>query len=261
VHRVCSLVFLAGCDLALGLDRPGHDDDMDGAPDDEDGCPHIPNQSTVDADGDGISVDCDIDDSATTTNRIFWTFLDGQRPAELTLVGGSAIADRDGEAIVFGQKSDSNGALVLDVQTDTALIDVGFEVLDNAIDDEASSGVPYVELGLHTVHRAFAEDLKERGDTCFFGRNPQPAAGYLELNEDEESRGSPPHFDGPLTGISGRMRQKRTPARTDCLLVQASGLQSSNGFDVEDRGRTGKIAISSDRVRARIRYVWITYQK
>ena len=57
----------------------------------EAGCPHIPNQSTVDVDDDGISVDCDIDDSAKTTKRIFWTFLDGQRPAELTLTGRVAI--------------------------------------------------------------------------------------------------------------------------------------------------------------------------
>ena len=57
------------------------------------------------------------------------------------------------------------------------------------------------------------------------------------------------------------MRQKRTPARADCVLVQASGQQSSNGFDVGDVSRTGKIAITSDRVRARLQYVWITYQK
>ena len=261
MHRVWSLWFLAGCDLALGLDRPGHDDDLDGAPDDEDGCPHIPNQSTVDVDDDGISVDCDIDDSAKTTKRIFWTFLDGQRPAELTLTGGSAIPDPDNEAIVFGQKSDSGGALVIDLNVDTALIDIGFEVLDNGIDEDENSGASYVELGLHTVHRGFASDLKLRGDTCFFGRQQPPAGGYLELNEDEESRGIPARFDGPLTGISGRMRQKRTPARADCVVIQATGLQSSNGFDVQDGDRTGKIAISSDRVRARIRYVWITYEK
>lgn len=259
--RVCALLFLASCDVALGLDRPGHDDDADGAPDDEDGCPHIPNQSTVDADGDGIAADCDIDDSVKTTNRIFWTFLDGQRPAELTLAGGSATPDPDNEAIVFGQKSDGGGALVLDVKTDSALIDVGFEVLDNGIDDVEDSGASFVELGLHTVHRAFTQDLKERGDTCFFGRNPPPLAGYLELNEDEVSHGSPPRFDGPFSGVAGRMRQKRTSARADCLLVQPTGQQISNGFDVEDTDRTGKIAISADRVRARIRYVWITYQE
>jgi len=259
--RACALLFLASCDTVLGLERTGHDDDLDGAPDDEDGCPHIPNQSTVDADGDGISADCDIDDSVGTTNRIFWPFLDGQRPAELTLAGGSATPDPDNEAIVFGHKSDGGGALVIELQTDTALIDVGFEVLDNAIDDDDGTDPPYVELGLHTVHRAFTQDYKLRGDTCYFGRNPPPLAGYVELNEDDRSFGSPARFDGPLSGINGRIRQKRTPARTDCVLVQATGLQTSAGFDVEDGDRTGKIAIAADRVRARIRYVWVTYQK
>jgi hypothetical protein len=260
VLRACTLLFLASCDVALGLERTGHDDDVDGAPDDEDGCPHIPGQSTLDADGDGISADCDIDDSDKTTKRLFWSFLDGQRPPELTLVGGTTTPDPDEEAIVFGQKSAGDGGLVVEIQTVKALIDVGFEVLENGIDDVEDSGASYVELGLHTVHRGFASDLKDRGDTCFFGRNPPPAAGYVELNEDDKSFGSPPRFPGPFTGISGRMRQKRTQARMDCLLVQASGMQSGNGFDVENMSRTGTIAISSNGVRARLRYVWITYQ-
>ncbi len=251
---------LAGCDLVLGLDRAGQDDDRDGGPDDEDGCPHIPGQSVLDADRDGISADCDIDDADPTTKRIFWTFLDGERPPELTLVGGTTTPDPDGEAILFGQKTAGYGSLVVELQTVAVLIDVGFDVLENGIDDVEGSGASYVELGLHTVQRGASDDLSVRGDTCFFGRNPPPADGYVELNEDDKSFGTPPRFPGPLTGISGRMRQKRTPDRADCLLLQASGVQSGNGFDVSDMSRTGRVAISSDRVRARLRYVWITYQ-
>lgn len=256
--RACTLLLLAGCDVVLGLDRPGHDDDGDGAPDDVDACPHLPDQSTLDADNDGISLDCDVDDAVVTANRRFWTFLDGQPPTELALVGGSATPDPGTEAIMFGIAS-GRGSIVIDVVTTTAVIDIGFEIIENAIDD-ASSTRPFVELGLHAVHREFDADNKRRGDTCYFGRDQPPAEGFLQVREDEETRGTPPQIAGRLTGTSGRMRLKRTPDRMDCQVVQASGLQSSNGFTVEDRGRTGKIAISSDHVRARLLYVWITYE-
>jgi len=258
VLRACLLFGLCGCDLVLGLDRSGHDDDGDGAPDELDLCPHLADESSIDLDGDGIGADCDVDDTVVTPGRLFWTFLDGERPAALQLVEGTATPDPEAEALVLGRRTDGQNALVVDVTTATALIDVGFEILDNAIDDDLRA-TPYVELGLYVAHRSFTSDLKTRGDNCYVGRNEPPDAGYLELNEDDRSHGTPQRFDGPLSGVAGRMRTVRTPARLDCV-VRTTDLETSGGFDVSSPDRTGKIAISAERLRARLRYVWITYQ-
>lgn len=257
--RACTLLLLAGCDVVLGLERSGHDDDGDGAPDDVDPCPHLPGQSTLDVDSDGISVDCDADDLVATTNRRFWTFLDGERPPELRLSGGNLVSDLASEAIILGQRSNGISGLVLDVTSDTALIDVGFEILDNAIQDDLTIEM-WTEIGVHTVHREFTSDLQERGDNCFIGNNLTPPESYLELNEDEQSRNTPRRFPGPLNGLAGRLRVKRNPDRLDCTLKQTAGLETTDGFDVEDNNRTGKIAISTERLRARLVYVWITYE-
>lgn len=52
------------------------------------------------------------------------------------------------------------------------------------------------------------------------------------------------------------MREKRNPARMDCVVSTTTG----DGFDVQDGTRSGKIALSAERVRARLLYVWISYQ-
>lgn len=259
--RAVALLLLAGCDLVLGLDRPAvtDDDDGDGVRDEADPCPHLADESSTDADQDGISVDCDLDDSVATANRLFWTFRDGERPLELPLVSGSAFPDRELDAIILGQRSEGLSALVLDVATDTALIDVGFVILENAIEDDVTTEM-WTEIGVFAVHREFTLDRQIRGDNCYIGNNPPPSESYLELNEDAQSRNTPRRFPGPLNGLAGRLRVKRNPTRLDCVLKQTTGLETSDGFAVDDKTRVGKIAITTERLRARLSYVWITYQ-
>jgi hypothetical protein len=252
----------AGCDQVFSLERPDaaavdDDDDGDGVMNSADPCPHLPHESAVDADRDGISVDCDVDDAVRSTRRYF-SFRAGD--TEDLVRAADGIYAADGDAIMLGE-IENQTSLVLEVATSTALVDVGVQMLENAIEDGAGAG--YVELGVFTVHRAFTQDRSMRGDNCFVGRNnDQPRPGYLEFNEDNIQIPVSPRFPGPLSGLTGRMRHVRTPARVACRLVREGVQEIAAGFDVLPalETATGKIAITTDRVRVRVDYAWLSYQ-
>lgn len=120
----------------------------------------------------------------------------------------------------------------------------------------------WAELGIFTAHRAFTSDRTQRGNNCFLGLNNEVAApGYLEFNEDEESRLPISRFAGPLTGTSGRLRHVRTPARVQCTAYRTGLSEITGQYVVEDlAAETGKIALNADKLQARLAYLWISYQ-
>jgi len=267
VHRAACLLIasLAGCDRVWGLERPdagpsvdNGDEDGDGIPNGVDPCPHIAFQSTTDSDKDGLPADCDPDDTMVDTQHRFFSF-DTLEPG-LDIAGGDPVADGE---MVFGATTDGLSTLVIrDLATDTAVLDVGFEILASNIDEGQIS--MFDELGIYTIHRAFASDNKQRGDVCFFGTNmhdalhPKPI--YLEMAEDNSYQGSVSDIS-TLSGTKGRFRMVRSPVRVDCTVFREGMPSLPNQFDVTDlQDVVGTIAISTQRTRVQLRYVWVAYQ-
>lgn len=262
MHRLAYLlVALTGCDTVFGLERGSVDDfdeDVDGIGNADDRCPHLADESSIDLDGDGISVDCDPDDHDPGTMVRFYGF-DGEVPAELAFEG--AVETELPGTITFGAASGGLSTItVKGIVADNVLLDVGFEILGSAIDGGAST--TYDELGVYSAHRSFTTNFpKERGDTCYFGTlEPRAEPLYLELNEDDASYGGKP-ATGRLTGSSGRFLMRRTSARVDCTVFRDGVGLIPAGFDVTDLAKvSGTVAVSTERVKVRLRYIYIAYQ-
>lgn len=266
MHRAACLLIVsfAGCDSVWGLERdpvaPAStgDEDGDGVIDQDDPCPHIAFQSTTDADGDGVPADCDDNDAEPETRHVFYAF--NTLEPGLDVQGGDPVADG---AMVFGATTDGLSTFVIrDIVAETLVIDVGFDVLGTNIDQGGISA--FDELGVYSVHRGFSTDNMQRGDVCFFGTNrhnlANPKPVYLEMAEDDRFQSSVPD-NSTLTNTSGRFRMKRTTVRVDCTVFR-DGLPSiPNQFNVTDLGGTvGQVALSAQRARVRLRYVWFAYQ-
>lgn len=244
----------AGCDVAFGLERgegDGVDDDGDDVPDSTDLCPHIANESQVDADKDGISVDCDPDD-ATPSQRVFVPFLAG----DIGSLAFTGVVSVEGDAVVVGTLGEPQSLLALDIDTGMVLIDLGFAINATAIED--GTGASWSEIGLFSAHRQSTNEM--RGNVCFYGIDNAVVPGYLEFNEDQrylEALRFPP----PISGTSGHLRHLRTPATLSCTLDLDTGQRISDTRPVEVLvATTGKVAIAADRLTARLEYVWIAYQ-
>jgi hypothetical protein len=266
VYRAACLLIasLVGCDTVWGLERDDDagvnidDEDGDGVIDRDDPCPHIAFQSTTDADLDGVPADCDPDDAMPDTRHVFYAF--NTLEPGLDVQGGDPVAQG---AMVFGATTDGLSTFVIrDIVAETLVVDVGFDVLGTTSDQGGVS--LFDELGVYSVHRGFSTDNMQRGDVCFFGTNmhdvAHPKPVYLEMAEDNSFQSSVPDAS-TLTNTSGRFRMKRTPIRVDCTVFR-DGLPSiPNQFNVADLvGTVGKVALSAQRARVRLRYVWFAYQ-
>ena len=262
------LVLLAGCDQVFGLERSGIDprldEDADGVPDAIDPCPHIANESLVDDDQDGVPVDCDPDDHAGGTQRLFFNF-EGPMPAQL-IVNGTIDIDPDG-SVELGSANSSIDSIVVDhLTTSTVLVDVGYEILANKIEDVPMAYGPfdYAELGLYTAKRSLDDDKTMRGNVCFFGTNPMSASVpqplYVEFAEDAGGFLAKREI-GTLDGTTGRMRLVRTPLEVKCTVLRDGQGLLSNVAPVQDLGAAaGTVAVSTDAMRGKLRYLFIAYQ-
>lgn len=259
------VLLLAGCDIVYGLEgrqppgvQPG-DEDGDGTFDTDDPCPHIPNESATDRDSDGISIDCDPDDDDGSTMSRWYPITAGSIE-DLTQDGVGEIAD---DGFILGDHRGLS-ALVFDVDTDTATIDIGFKILSSAV--ETDFMLDWSEIGVTTVHRSFQADRKERGDICFYGIDSNPAAtppvgdGYLETSEDDMPKPKV-SFPSPVNGTIGRFHQTRSPLEVACSVVRPNKTTPSLTFAPDKLvDETGKIAISAEYMTAKITYVWIAWQ-
>ncbi len=259
------LAALGGCDSVWGLERARpdgavdvDDEDGDGVTNAADPCPHIPFQSTTDVDLDGVPADCDPDDTMLNTQHMFFAF--NMLEPGIDVAGGDPVANG---ALVLGATTDGLSTFVIrDHVAAMVLVDVGYEVLASNIDRGQTSA--FDEIGVYSVHRGFSTDNKQRGDVCFFGTHMHDAAHpkpvYLEMDEDEKLQSSVEDAS-TLTTTSGRFRMVRTPAAVDCTVFR-DGLPSlPDHFDVTDLASTvGKVAISAQRTRVRLRYIWFAYQ-
>lgn len=255
---------LAGCDALFGLERdtPLLDEDGDLRGDADDPCPHLADESTIDADKDGVSSACDPDDNNDQTRVTFYAFDDTFPGTGITFTGaGTQEAEFPGTATLGAIEGGGLTTIVTkDMIHSTAIIDVGFEMLGSSREDLDEG--PWSELGLHTVHRAFTTDLTERGDTCFYGIGLDPTRPvYLEVNEDEQSQGSSVMAAGPLKGTRGNIRMMRTPLRVDCTVTREGLDALFNGFvPTKLMDEVGEMALSFDAVKVRLRYVYLAHQ-
>ncbi len=270
VRLVPVLALLAGCDMVFGLDRDPHggdggigdggigdDDDGDGKPNDTDPCPHIKDESPTDADGDGISADCD-DDDLVDSQRRYLSFPGGD-------LGGSSLTGeytpQDGY-LMLGSIADVFSYVELDVDTGNVLVGVELEIVENEIENGAR-GQPWAEIGVFTVVRSItADDISMAGDVCFFGLDLSVTdPGYFEFREDGAAAREAVRFPGPLTGTSGRFRQLRSPARVRCDLLRTGAPSRSGDFVVATlSGQTGRIVVSAQRMRIKLNAIWASYK-
>lgn len=258
------LACLAGCDTVFGLDRdtPLADEDGDLQADDSDPCPHVPTESTIDADNDGVSSACDPDDSDRSTLVAFFGFNDVFPEPGLVFSGaGTQEADSPGTVTLGAVGGGGLTTIVTkDMITGTAIIDVGFEILGSSREDLGQG--QWSEVGLFTVHRAFNANRTERGDNCFYGiglDSAQPV--YVEINEDEQNQGSSAMSAGPLKTTRGSFRMKRTPLRVDCTVTREGLDTLFNGFEpTKLKDEVSEMALSFDAVQVRLRYLYFAYQ-
>ncbi len=254
------LVAVTGCDAVFGLERGTVDDvdeDGDGIANSDDPCPHITSQSATDFDGDGVSADCDPDDHDKETTVMFVGFDD---PAPLALTYEGSVETSVPGTIGFGSLGNElNSIVVRDLAIDNVLIDVGFEVLASSI--EAGGLNPYDELGVYASHRSFADFPRQRGDTCFFGRDqPEVEPLFVEMDEDDMQH-DVKTAAGTLGGTVGRLRMRRTPMRADCTVFRDGLGLIPNGFDVAKLIKVpGTVAVTTQSVKVRFRYLYIAYQ-
>ncbi len=257
------ITLLAGCDAVFGLDGrlpPGAlagDEDGDGTLDDEDPCPHIPNQSSIDEDNDGVPRDCDPDDSdGSTATR--WFSLEAGSLDDAFVLSGMGTLTADGFDL-GGHGVESS--LLFEVTARTANIDIGFEILSNSVEDDHDH--PWAELGVHTVVTRFTQETM-RGSVCLFGvddihdDHDGPTA-YLESKEGEQTP-SRLTVASPLNGSKGRLYQFRTPERVRCGLLRNGTQLATTQYDVTHTFDTGAIGISADVVVARLTHIWIAWQ-
>jgi hypothetical protein len=268
VHRAAYVLIasLAGCDTVWGLERSDAGPPTD--PNDEDGdliansldpCPHLDDQSQTDADKDGIPAVCDSDDNDDQTVAVFFGFDSAALPSALEFQG-SAEPDEPG-TIAFGRLGDGLDTITLKTVTaKTALIEVGFEILDDTVEADPPSAT-YNEIGLYTANQSYAPET--RGDVCFFGRlqgedDADPL--YTELVENDGTH-NPKFTSGKLKTTRGRMRLVRNPASYECSVFRTGMGMLSDVQSVEAlQLLPGRIGFSTEKLRARLRYLYIAYQ-
>ena len=254
------LAMCSGCDAVFGLDVAGdaggdavalaHDEDADGVDDALDGCPHIAGTTPDDEDRDGIPVACDDDDRLASTGTLY-SFAPGL--AGVTPLQGTLTPEDD--AIVLGDGDVT--VIALDRMPTTALVEVGFEVISNQVEDGLRDQ-PWAEVGVHTIVRSPAAN--EFGNACYYGRRSgAEPSGYLDAYEDTEALGSAVPTSAVFTGQAGRLRIVRDPTRVDCQASLADGSVVASSGNVRALGAVaGAVGVSAGHARIRIRYVWIS---
>ena len=262
MYRLLPLLALCiSCDAAFGLDLAGdaggdaralaHDEDGDGIDDEVDGCPHIASAAADDDDADGIPAACDDDDRRASTGS-FYPLTTGLPPGAEPLQG---VVTQEADALVLGDQGVS--VIALDRRPTTALVDVGFEVISNQVEDEPRDQ-PWAEVGVHTTVRSPAAN--EFGNACYYGRRGgMEPSGYLEAFEDTSVLGSAAPASAPFTGQVGRLRILREPKRVECQASLLDGsLVAISGDGQALAAVNGAIGFSAGHALIRIRYVWIS---
>lgn len=255
------LLLVAGCDVVFGLEGrqppgvlPG-DEDADGVVDEDDPCPHIANESPTDEDQDGVSKDCDPDDDDGSTMIRWIPIKDGSLEDALVQEGQGKVLE---DGFELGANT-TTSHLVFEVDTDTAIIDIGYEITGNNYEDLQQA--PWSELGVHTVQRGFLD--ADRGSVCFLGVGEsfetQEDEGYLESKEDEQSVSSVT-FVPPLNGTKGRLYQQRTPEKVSCGATRDGASMLTTSYMVTRSSESGRIAVTADRIEAKLTHVWIAWQ-
>ena len=266
MHRAAYVLIasLAGCDTVWGLERPDagpatdpNDEDGDGIANSLDPCPHLDDQTQTDTDKDGIPEICDSDDNEDQTVAVFFGF-DSTTTSTALDIQGTTSSEVPG-TITFGRLADGLDTITLKIVTaKTALIDVGYEILEDTVEADPPTGT-YDEIGLYTANQTYAKDM--RGDVCFFGRLQGDIDSlYTELVEND--KGQKTKFtSGDLAGTSGRMRLLRTPARYECGVFRTSLGMLGDSQDVGTlQAVPGRIGFSTERLIVRLRYIYIAYQ-
>lgn len=262
MHRLLPILALcSGCDAVLGLDLAGdvggdaralaHDEDGDGIDDALDGCPHIAGGAPDDEDMDGIPAACD-DDDRRASMATFHALAAGLPPGAEPLQGQ---VTPEADALVLGDEGVT--VIALDRRPTTALVDIGFEVISNQIEDGLRDQ-PWAEVGVHTTVRSPAAG--EFGDACYYGRRSgAEPSGYLDAYEDGAAIGSAVPASATFTGQAGRLRILREPTRVECQATRDDGSIVAVSANVQAlAGVDGAIAVSAGHARIRIRYIWIS---
>ena len=255
----CVVGLLGGCDTVFQLERPAvqaHDEDGDGVVDELDPCPHLAHEIVLDNDHDGVPADCDSDDNQPGTVTKFYPLVTDL--GDLTVAGTLSYDTPD--EVGLGSIVDGLTTLeVPSVASGTVQLEVGFEIVENSVEDHQMGD--WSEVGLYAAHRMFTKSL--RGDNCFFGVDPPPATPplYLEMNEDDTRAASNVVATGRYDGTRGRLRLQRSPQRMACDVIRGEGTALHHEFAVTSLASTvGSVAISAERVKVQLRYVFVAYQ-
>jgi hypothetical protein len=244
--RVLLVFALAGCELVFPL---GSDEDGDGELDDEDGCPHIADQSDTDTDGDGVPDECDLSIVRSDESHVFYSFFPDTTPPATS--GSSKLA---GGTLELGDAAADELSFVdLNVVALEARVEIGFTVLE--VRDPVEQ---FSELGVHSM-AADVNDRKLRGYMCFFGRDVDTS--YVAAQKTDEDATGVARFDGDLVGFSGTLKHTRVDDTTECRFTRDNGERHESAFD--DGGNriadAGTIAITTNRIHVRLDYIWAVY--
>lgn len=259
------LLLLAGCHVFIDIDphpadaavSPGesmtNDEDKDGLVDANDPCPHLGQQTGIDADGDRIGDECDPRPN-DPDDRHFFAFVEPD--ARLSTFGAAMLANG---VLVFGSRNSAGSSLVLDVDADT--VDVMFDGAVTQYDPTPTSG--FCELGVHAVHRAFDVAKTMRGDNCFYGRDTGNPPNYLERNEDDTDLEAD-RFGVAVENAPLRFQLVRTPLLLACSITIDDTTQVTPMLQrpapriVEGRK---KVALTADNMQVRMQWLWIVTRR
>jgi hypothetical protein len=130
-------------------------------------------------------------------------------------------------------------------------------MLEDTIEHLPPTGI-YAEIALYAANRDFLRAL--RGDVCFFGIQMGAGPLYTELLEDAGGAQQKP-TSGAYAATTGHMRLRRSPAKYDCSVFRDGLGLMSDSREVENLHDTaGRIGISTERIRTRLRYIYVAYQ-
>jgi hypothetical protein len=164
--------------------------------------------------------------------------------------------------ITFGRLGAGLDTITLkNVTAKTALIDVGFEIVDDTVEATPPSET-YNEIGLYAANQNYMPDT--RGDVCFFGRiqgdSLADAPLYTELVENNGT-GKTKFTKGGLKGTRGRMRLTRNPTTYACSVIPTGTGALGDATQVETLSLVpGRIGFSAEKLVVRLRYIYIAYQ-